>query len=935
MTDLGISDFGEFFNELHDRPPFPWQERLAHKVCSDVWPEVIDLPTASGKTACLDVALFALALQGKAAPRRIFFVVDRRVVVNEAYLRMQDVAKKLLNATDGVLSKVATQLRNLAGGDDPLLVYEMRGGAFRDETWVKNPRQPLVITSTVDQVGSRLLFRGYGVAEHSWPLHAGLIGNDALIILDEAHCSLAFAQTLQRIEGYRSAAWADTHVGSPFRFVEMTATPSRETTEPFRLNDADRANSALQERLQAKKPTTLVEVKAKRDDFRPVVKELTDRAVQLAKSTVGKRIAVFANRVLTAKLIYQDLCEQYKQQSDVRVELVIGAMRAVDRDDLYQRRLQRLKSDISRTSHDPLTYVVSTQCLEVGADLDFDVIVTECASIDALLQRFGRLDRLGGFGRAAAAIVIASWQVDPKQPDPIYKDALSLTWAWLNQLSGGGAINMGIESGEPGTVTVAQALKGVPVRGLRLIGPCATILLPSHIDTFAQTSPIPQPDPAVELFLHGPKSGTPEVNVLWRRDLDNAPVEDWTEIVTLCPPSSRETMSVKIGVFKKWFAGEARANEFDSDLESTAQEQDPKERGTREALVWRGDQRSQQIRSVNDIRPGQTIVLRAKGEGWNELGYIPTNRPKDVGDQAAFSVRKSVSLRLHSDVIAEWPDTPARAEIAKLTDDPALEWDSIKELLTTYAAELGSSSKLWPWEFVSEIQKLSRVEMDDYPNSIAAHAISARRGSAIKKPTDYVGLKQHTDDVILAAEENSRALSGDLRLAFEHAAKYHDYGKADIRYQAWLRGGDQLAARYALAPVAKSGRNPVGKQADVGLPEGFRHELLSLIFAVNELKAATKERDLILHLVASHHGRCRPFAPVVIDNGAACVSFGETSVCAVERISLAAHRIDSGVADRFWNLTRRFGWWGLAYLEALFRLADWNASENESAAVSE
>src|SRR5207302_10612153 len=137
-----------------------------------------------------------LAVRGNDAPRRVFFVVDRRVIVSEAFERAGRIASQLKDARGGVLKRVADELKQLAGGKSPLDTYELRGGAFRDENWIRTPLQPLVVASTVDQVGSRLLFRGYGIGENGWSMHAGLIANDAILFLDEAHCSKAFAKTL-------------------------------------------------------------------------------------------------------------------------------------------------------------------------------------------------------------------------------------------------------------------------------------------------------------------------------------------------------------------------------------------------------------------------------------------------------------------------------------------------------------------------------------------------------------------------------------------------------------------------------------------------------------------------------------------------------------------------------------------------------------------
>ena len=91
------------------------------------WPGAIDLPTGSGKTACIDIAVFALACQAgrqaaeRTAPRRIFFCVNRRVIVDEAHQRALRIAKRLWEAEQDrasdspVLSEVAAALRQTCG----------------------------------------------------------------------------------------------------------------------------------------------------------------------------------------------------------------------------------------------------------------------------------------------------------------------------------------------------------------------------------------------------------------------------------------------------------------------------------------------------------------------------------------------------------------------------------------------------------------------------------------------------------------------------------------------------------------------------------------------------------------------------------------------------------------------------------------------------
>jgi CRISPR-associated endonuclease/helicase Cas3 len=205
MASLQSDQFADFFRAVHGHAPFDWQRRFAGEVLSKGFHDAVRVPTGCGKTSILDIAVFHLALDAdrkpdkRTAARRLCFVIDRRLVVDEVTEHAMRILKAVQAAACGTrneptLKAVAGRLAGLAANpDEPLRVVRLRGGVYREDAWATDPLTPSLIVSTVDQIG-RLLFRGYGVSPRSQPLQAGLLAFDARIILDEAHLSNVFGR---------------------------------------------------------------------------------------------------------------------------------------------------------------------------------------------------------------------------------------------------------------------------------------------------------------------------------------------------------------------------------------------------------------------------------------------------------------------------------------------------------------------------------------------------------------------------------------------------------------------------------------------------------------------------------------------------------------------------------------------------------------------
>ena len=1019
ISELDAASFEEFFMALWDKPPFAWQKDLAARVLAHddlaaeasapgtpwdddagrcPWPAAIALPTASGKTACMDIAVFALAAQARrltdgrkiTAPRRIFFVVDRRIIVDEAYERARRLAAALANPEKEILGKVAVNLRYVAGGETterkdeqrPLAAHALRGGMYRSEAWARNPLQPTIIASTVDQIGSRLLFRAYGRSAGTWPIYAGLVANDSLILLDEAHCARPFLQTLQAVQRFRT--WAQAPLGRCFHPVVMSATPPAGVNDVFRDSSAEGTdpNHPLGRRRLARKPAALqVAEAAGADALGQLPGELANAARRLLDG--GRQaIVVFVNRVATARKT-SDLLQRTAQEAEV--VLLTGRMRPVDKEAVTER-LKRLALHSDRSTCRNLeqpVIVVATQTLEVGADLDFDGLVTECASLDALRQRFGRLNRMGRDVESRAVILIRADQSKPKrgeQADPVYGEALTKTWNWLNKHQNeNGEVDFGIARLEP------LLPDGPSLAELNAPAADAPVMLPAHIDCWAQTAPEPCPSPDVAPFLRGPREGVPDVQICWRADADlrNAEAQQHAlESLTLCPPSSGETLPVPVSLFKRWLAGKEDSEDDSADVEgkaaAAAEHQEDSTLAARRVIRWHGAKTNQEDITSDpaSIRPGDVIVIPTTHPGpWKQLGDLPSEAAEtpaalDVGDPAYRLARAKPILRLHPEVVAAWPDAmPSRTTALALLhdleqryeDDPEAIADAVRDLLT--ALSVSDAPDRWAWlpqaakelntgfttnaQLRRECRLVGRqslvlagrcrirelaYEADSFSDEddAAASGISHRNGKPVLLRTHLPGVED-----FVRRHAAGCGLSGELVEAIARAGLLHDVGKADPRFQSLLRGGSPWMAGEALA---KSAEMPKTRDAwrrariNSGYPEGGRHELLSVRLAETApalLPDDNALRDLVLHLVASHHGYCRPFAPVVTDDEPVPVQFKLCGEMMHWAGPTGLERLDSGVADRYWRLTRRYGWWGLAWLEALLRLADWRRSEWE------
>ena len=397
-----VDTFEAQFAALTGLQPFRWQSRLFQRFANGDVPSAVDLPTGLGKTSVIALWLLARA-RGATLPRRLVYVVDRRAVVDQATAEAEKL-RSALERTPEIKSALGLRGR-------PLPISTLRGQFVDNREWLADPVAPAIIVGTVDMIGSRLLFSGYGVSPKMRPYHAGLLGADTLVALDEAHLVPPFQRLLQRIadgdDTFGPNDQADRQIVPRFRLLPLSATGLSSEQNPFCLAPEDRDDPILAKRLGAAKKLTV-------DDLQPsqLMERLANEAWELTKSgSAPLRCIVYCDRredAEKAKKRLDELAQSKLGPAKAETDLFVGARRVKERADAkdwleHHGFLAGSDAVLKRPA-----VLIATSAGEVGVDLDADHMVCDLVAWERMVQRLGRVNRRGERGDTEVRVIDAS-----------------------------------------------------------------------------------------------------------------------------------------------------------------------------------------------------------------------------------------------------------------------------------------------------------------------------------------------------------------------------------------------------------------------------------------------------------------------------------------------------------------------------------------------
>ena len=393
-----------FFNNslLKDRPFVPKDSEPNKMQCEIVQQDsgriILNAGCGEGKTAA--ALLFAQKLLKENRIDRIIFTLPTKFTANNLNRDLTDkyaIPEELIGITHSDVSEFLRQRMQETENqhseqeiDEDEIHNLIMAQVFENSIYAK----PITI-STVDHL-IMSLYHGYKFADRAFSNVAS-----SLVVFDEVHyyekhTMGAIAETMRRL----------TELEIPH--LVMTATIPNAirneldklvTNQPYRFQ---RAPAIIQGTSKPKTPFEIERLSQTVIDEND--KSVSDELLELVEQNMNKRQIIFVNQVARAKQIYQRLAESGIAENLICYHSGFISKHRNEKEKiirtLFKKPEDREESDISALECRGFNNIepcilVSTQVSELSLDISADVMYSEIAPIDSIVQRGGRLHRKG------------------------------------------------------------------------------------------------------------------------------------------------------------------------------------------------------------------------------------------------------------------------------------------------------------------------------------------------------------------------------------------------------------------------------------------------------------------------------------------------------------------------------------------------------------
>lgn len=891
-------------------------------------PVLLDVPTGLGKTAGAVLGWlwrrrFDPGPDVRAhTPRRLVYCLPMRVLVEQTYRETRRWLKNLNLFLDSDQKSQGWTGPDGDFGQHPIAVHLLLGGCEKSD-WAIWPERDAILIGTQDMLLSRALNRGYSAGRARWPLEFGFLNNDCVWVFDEIQIMDTGLATSLQFDAWRNGlalrrsrsdfpVATGNHAARACHSLWMSATMARhwlqsavdwsprsatEWNNRSQLSDRDNRDPHVQALFEVRKPLVKSGIELEKPKTRENKAEPSD-----------------ADRKQNEYLNELAGCIEKSQGRDP-AGLTLIILNTVDRATKLFKLLQghsdlgvpiglihsrfrpiereRWHGFLEQKGNSP-RILVSTQVVEAGVDLSAGVLYTELAPWASLVQRFGRCARYPGeSGRVF-------WLDLDLGNEKQQVDHWAKPYERLDLVAARRKLETLHDVGLRTLIAVKNDVESTEA--------CAKALFPFEprfvprekdlFDLFDTTPDLTGADVDVSRFIRDGEEL--DIQVFWRELAGEAPGKK-------CQPDRRELCAVPFHRFREKLVALRKFGR-----------------------IWRRNYRKGwelvDLRDRDQIYPGQIYLLEKSCGGYSpELGW--------TGDP--------------SDTDFELPTIePPSKEVLQDEEEDAEDLSQINKWLTVF-------------EHTRDVcEKLDAILSD----------------SGLSEPDQKI-----------------------LRLA----ARWHDRGKAHDCFQSKLKpemlADETTRQRLADEPAAKA---PEDAWLKSGSRRGFRHELASALAILETLYGASPEHeafawpdglkksdfgdvaeimpaascagdplaeelselsadalDLLVYLVAAHHGKVRMSIRSSPDDDS-CPDGKRQARGIRDREALRACRIPSadlhsalvapeitltldpmglGLSQRYgvsWRermqfLLERLGPFHLAYLEGLLRAADCRASDEE------